>query len=139
MPCVPTDAQILQAMQARPHGIMTYVIRNFLAMEHGFRDLATSTVLARLKRLERQGKVQRVPSGYAVMLCWACVAVAPSVPEQRTRDVAIGDIVTRTGHDRYRVTALYDGCDEIVITNCDDPADVFDILEQDVRLVERAA
>jgi hypothetical protein len=65
------DDHILIAMRARPQGIMTYVIRNILAMEHGMHALHTATVLRRLKRMERDGKVRRVRSGYAVHLCWA--------------------------------------------------------------------
>jgi DNA segregation ATPase FtsK/SpoIIIE-like protein len=73
----PSDEQILQAMRARPGGIMTYVVRNILDMELGFRAVKTTAVLSRLKRLERAGRVKRVPSGYAVMLCWAIVENDP--------------------------------------------------------------
>lgn len=65
-----TDSQILAAMAARPHGIMTYVIRNILASEHGYRGLKTAAVRRRLMRLERQGVVARVWSSYAVQICW---------------------------------------------------------------------
>jgi len=51
----------------------------------------------------------------------------------------VGDIVTRTGDDRYRVIALYDGADEVVVENRADPEDKFDILQQDVEFVERSA
>jgi hypothetical protein len=64
------DAAIVKAMAARSDGIMTYVVRNILAMEHGYKGLTTSTVLRRLKRMERAGEVERVRSSYAVMLCW---------------------------------------------------------------------
>lgn len=64
------DAAIVAAMAARPSGTMTYVIRNILSMEHGYRTIATPTVLRRLKKMERAGEVERVPSGYAVQLCW---------------------------------------------------------------------
>ncbi len=66
-----TDDLILQAMRARPQQIMTYVIRNILAMEHGFTGLKTSEVLRHLKRMERAGRVRRVPTSYAVMIGWA--------------------------------------------------------------------
>ena len=68
-----TDELILRVMAARPSGIMTYVVRNILAMEHGFRGLKTASILARLKRMERTGKVARVSSSYAVQICWAIV------------------------------------------------------------------
>jgi hypothetical protein len=73
-----TDEHILLAMRARPHGIMTYVIRNILVMEHGYRDLEMSAVLYRLKRLESAGAVCRVQSSYVTMLCWAIVKQAGS-------------------------------------------------------------
>lgn len=53
-----TDELILHVMRARPGGIMTYVIRNILRMEHGFpRELATAPIRRRLQRLAREGKV----------------------------------------------------------------------------------
>lgn len=64
------DELILQAMAARPTGIMTYVVRNILAMEHGFTGLKTSSVLSRLKRMEREGKVERGRSFYHPDICW---------------------------------------------------------------------
>lgn len=56
----PTDTQILTAMRARPSGIMTFVIRNILAHEHGLVGLKTSAVLTRMHRLERTGVVEKV-------------------------------------------------------------------------------
>jgi hypothetical protein len=67
------DAQILAAMAARPEGIMTYVIRNILDREHGYRGLKTADVRRRLMKLERQGIVARVASSYAVQLCWKII------------------------------------------------------------------
>lgn len=66
-----TDELILRAMHARPRGIMTYVIRNILSLEHGLTEVTTSAVLRRLKGMERNGQVARVASSYAVQLCWA--------------------------------------------------------------------
>lgn len=77
----PTDTQILTAMRARPRGIMTYVIRNILATEHGLPGLKTSAVLSRLKRLERERRVRRVPTSYAVMLEWAVEIETPDLPD----------------------------------------------------------
>lgn len=68
------DELILQALAAYgSQGRATYVVRNILAREHGFTNLKTSSVLSRLKRMEREGKVERVPSSYAVMICWKVV------------------------------------------------------------------
>lgn len=52
-----TDELILRVMAARPEGIMTFVIRNILAREHGLCELRVPVVRRRLERLERQGKV----------------------------------------------------------------------------------
>ncbi|HEX7856007.1 MAG TPA: hypothetical protein VF503_20180 [Sphingobium sp.] len=65
-----SDEKILTVMKCRPAGIMTYVIRNILDMEHGYRGLKTSAVLTRLKRMESQGRVERVSSQYSVQICW---------------------------------------------------------------------
>lgn len=68
-----TDIKIIAVMKCRPSGVMTYVIANILALEHGYRGLKTAAVLSRLKRMERAGVVERVGSSYAVQLCWrAC-------------------------------------------------------------------
>lgn len=69
-----TDAQILQAMAARPGGIYTYVIRNILASEHGFgRALQTSTVRRRLMKLEDAGKVTSKRWGPGCSIEWTIV------------------------------------------------------------------
>ena len=67
----PTDAEILAAM-AGWHRSMTYVIANRLRRKFG--GLDTAFVLRRLKVMERAGKVKRVPSVYAVQICWAPVS-----------------------------------------------------------------
>lgn len=68
------DDEILQAMAMfGAADRATYVVRNILAGEHGLTRLKTSTVLSRLKRMERVGRVERVPSSYAVMICWKVV------------------------------------------------------------------
>lgn len=51
------DAAILAAMAARPGGVFTYVIRNMLVHEHGYRDLTAAKVRRRLERMERAGTV----------------------------------------------------------------------------------
>lgn len=67
------DAAILDAMRHRPEGIVTYVIRNIVTRERGFPQLQISVVRRRLRRMERFGIVQQVPSNYAVQLCWRAV------------------------------------------------------------------
>ncbi|HEX5213306.1 MAG TPA: hypothetical protein VFW22_16395 [Pseudolabrys sp.] len=57
----------------------------------------------------------------------------------------IGDIVTRIGTDRMRVTHLYEGCDEIVVEDLPDPEGkeefhpgiFYDLHYWDVQLIER--
>lgn len=55
----------------------------------------------------------------------------------------VGDVVTRTGADKLRIIALYEGCDEIVVEclvgeTWADIGAVFDILSQSVELVHKA-
>ncbi len=65
----PTDEEILAAVRRHGDRAMTYVVRNVLAMD-GWR-IETPWVLRQLKRLERDGRVVRVPSSYAVQICWS--------------------------------------------------------------------
>ena len=66
------DGHILTVLKTRP-STMTYVIANRLRYDHKKYNgtLKTSRVLRRLKALERAEKVRRVPSVYAVQLCWS--------------------------------------------------------------------
>lgn len=66
------ETDILAVLRNRGRG-MTYVIANCLRMDHSKYNgtLATAQVLRRLKSLERRNLVKRVPSNYAVQLCWA--------------------------------------------------------------------
>lgn len=66
-----TDAMILGALAKRGRA-MTYVVRNILSMDHRL-NVKTPWVLRQLKRLERQGKVRRAPTSYAVQICWEIV------------------------------------------------------------------
>lgn len=61
------DSDVLAAVTGRPR-MPTYVYRNILSS--GRCHLKTASVLSRLKRMERDGKVRRVPTSYAVMLAW---------------------------------------------------------------------
>ena len=67
----PTDDEILAAVKRWGNGSMTYVVRNVL-WSQGFRK-ETPWVLRQLKRLEKRGLVERVPSPYAVQIKWAVV------------------------------------------------------------------
>lgn len=75
---IPTDEEIMYAVCEFGGTKATYVIRNILSMS-GFRNIKTPWVLHQLKRLERDGRVVRVPSSYAVMLCWSAATPAPKV------------------------------------------------------------
>jgi hypothetical protein len=68
---LPADDAILASVATWGQRTPTYVVRNRLAMD-GF-SVETPWVLRQLKRLERAGRVERVPSSYAVMLVWRVV------------------------------------------------------------------
>lgn len=65
---VPTDEEIIAAASGRK---ATYVIRNILSERH--KGIPTAWVLRQLKRLEKAGKVMRVPSSYAVQITWSVI------------------------------------------------------------------
>lgn len=66
------DAAILDALRYYgANGAATYVVRNVLrSRQGGGLDFSTAYVRRRLMRLERAGKVERVPSNYPVMIVW---------------------------------------------------------------------
>ena len=68
------DDEIMDVLRNRG-GMMTYVIANWLRMDHKKHNgtLATARVLRRLKAMEQNGQVKRVLSVYTVQLCWAAV------------------------------------------------------------------
>lgn len=70
----PSDEEILAAVVAWGNYSPTYVIRNRLCMKG--RRVETPWVLRQMKRLEREGKVVRARTNYAVMIVWA-LAVEP--------------------------------------------------------------
>jgi hypothetical protein len=79
-----SDQEILDAVGSwGGHGCMTYVARNILSYEH--KNLMTSSVLRRLKKMEKQGRVKRVKSCYSVQICWAVVDQKESASEQTNR------------------------------------------------------
>ena len=62
-----SDHEILAAV--RKYGsAVTPTIRNIVSQ--GRPHLKTSSILTRLKRLERQGKVKRARTSYTVLICW---------------------------------------------------------------------
>lgn len=63
------EKAILEALTWRISGYPTYVLRNWLPRDMRT-CLSTPQVLYHLKKLEAAGKVERVPSNYAVMICW---------------------------------------------------------------------
>lgn len=65
---MPTDEQIIAEIGAFGPDAMTYVIANRLRSRRF--NVRTDWVLRQLKRLEKAGRVHRVPSIYAVQLCW---------------------------------------------------------------------
>lgn len=80
----PTDEEILGVIANRmPVGVMTYVVRNVLAMtpfrkgdphKAAYRNLDTAFIRRRLIAMEKAGKVQRVSSIYATQICWGLAA-----------------------------------------------------------------
>lgn len=61
------DHEILHALAVYP-GATTPAVRDMLS--HHCPGIKTATVLARLKRLEREGKVERAETSFAVMIAW---------------------------------------------------------------------
>ena len=64
------DSDVLAAVKDWGNRTMTYVVRNRLASK-GRPNLKTAHVRRQLERMERAGKVKRVPSRYATQICWS--------------------------------------------------------------------
>lgn len=64
-----TDDQIIAALTKWGTGAMTYVAANVLRSDG--HKVTTTEVRRRLMKLERDGRVRRVPSPYAVQICWS--------------------------------------------------------------------
>lgn len=60
----PTDIAVLSAVLVFGNCSATYVVRNRLG------TVDTPWVLRRLKAMEKQGFVERVPTSYRVMISW---------------------------------------------------------------------
>lgn len=65
------DDELVAAVGKWSH-TMTYVVRNVLS--DGRPYLGTPQILRQLKRLEREGRVVRMPSTYQRQICWAVAA-----------------------------------------------------------------
>lgn len=59
----PTDGQIIEAIRRWGGEAVTSVVAVLLRVE-------VSWVRRQLQRMEREGIVERVPSAYAVQICW---------------------------------------------------------------------
>ena len=64
----PGDEEIIASLTRWNGRAMTYVAANILRSQ-GF-NVRTDWVLRQLKRLEREGRVERVSSPYLVQICW---------------------------------------------------------------------
>ncbi|MFC2248524.1 hypothetical protein ACETRX_02750 [Labrys portucalensis] len=69
------ELAIMEALRSRPSGMLTYVLRNILAGAD--RSLTTRQVHAKLRLLECEGRVQKVPSCSARDHAWAVKEPAP--------------------------------------------------------------
>lgn len=76
---MPTDGEIMEVLVTRRGGINpTYYIKNCLRAK--FPQVETPWVLRRLKAMEKVGKVRRVPTDYAAMICWDVAAAQVAEP-----------------------------------------------------------
>ena len=64
---LPTDDEIMESLKGYPE-FPTYVVKNILLRKHP--TVKTAWVLRQLKRLEKTGRVLRVPGIYARDLSW---------------------------------------------------------------------
>lgn len=78
-PGQPSDDLILETVASWGGGMMTYVVCNILRQKPSFLEkirpafplIDTGYVRRRLMAMEKAGKVHRVPTSYAVQICWA--------------------------------------------------------------------
>ncbi len=66
----PTDDQIIASMNRFGGSGVTYAIANGLRMFEPCFNIRTDWLLRQLKRMERQGRVERAPTSYSVQICW---------------------------------------------------------------------
>lgn len=66
----PTDEQIVSALRRAGGGSPTYVVKNWLRSEEfgGFKNLKTSHVLYRLRKMQERGLVEEVKSPFFVFM-----------------------------------------------------------------------
>lgn len=67
----PTEQEVIELLEY--HGnCMTYQLANLIFANRFYKNpVTTSQVLRLMKKMEVAGKVKRVKSVYAVMICWA--------------------------------------------------------------------
>ncbi|HAT2610217.1 TPA: hypothetical protein I8235_003228 [Kluyvera intermedia] len=67
----PTEEEVITLLEY--HGnCMTYQLANLIFANRFYQNpVTTSQVLRLMKKMEAAGKVKRVKSVYAVMICWA--------------------------------------------------------------------
>lgn len=75
----PTDEEILGVLRPRPGGVATYVVANVLIRESGIRT-NTAAVRTRLKRMERQGRVEEISprTGHRGIMLWWRIKEEPA-------------------------------------------------------------
>lgn len=67
----PVDADILAAVRKWGNRTTTSMVRSILAQQFDMLSISTPWVLRQLKRLECDGKVQRVSTSYVTQFCWS--------------------------------------------------------------------
>lgn len=67
----PTEQEVITLLE-RHGNCMTYQLANLIFANRFYNNpVTTSQVLHLMKKMEAAGKVKRVKSCYAVMICWA--------------------------------------------------------------------
>lgn len=68
----PNDSNILSAVREWGNNSMTYVVVNRLRMD-GFYVPDTAKIRRSLERMEKDGRVKRVPTSYTRQICWSAI------------------------------------------------------------------
>jgi len=67
------DGHIIDVLRGKPR-MPTYIVKNWLVKDFGYKGLKTDSVRCALRRMEQNGKVKTVPSSYRNQLCWGVCA-----------------------------------------------------------------
>lgn len=105
------ELAIMEALRSRPSGTLTYVLRNILAGAD--RSLTTRQVYAKLKQLEREGRVQKVPSYSALDHAWAAKEPAPIPVRDRYFPTRCEHCGWRGSYEQCTEHAYWDDADVI--------------------------